>query len=70
MLFLFSLSHLLIWKLDWVHMLNSFGKLTPEVKQGKEKYYDSRIWSMNGSKLHTEIKDIRDKPRFSNKFWI
>lgn len=51
-------------------MLNGFGKLTPEVKQGKEKYYDSRSWSMNGSKLDIEIKDIRDKPRFSNKFWI
>lgn len=51
-------------------MLNGFGKLTPEVKQEKEKYYDSRIWPVNGSKLDIEIKDIRDKPRFSNKFWI
>lgn len=39
-------------------MLNSFEKLTPEVKQGKEKYYYSRMWSMNGSKLDIEIKDI------------
>lgn len=51
-------------------MLNSFGKLTPEVKQGKEKYYDSRMWSMNGSKLDIEIKDIGNKLGFSNKFWI
>lgn len=51
-------------------MLNSFGKLTAEVKQGKEKYYDSRMWSMNGSKLDIEIKDIGNKLRISNKFWI
>ena len=51
-------------------MLNSFGKLNPEVKQGKEKYYDSRMWSTNGSKLDIEIKDIGNKLMFSNKFWI
>lgn len=32
-----------------VHMLNCFGKLTPEIIQVKEKYYDSKMLSRNGS---------------------
>lgn len=51
-------------------MLNGFGNLTPEVKQGKEKYYDNRMWSMNGAELDTEVEDIGNKLRFNNKSWI
>lgn len=51
-------------------MLNSFRKLTPEVEQGKDKYYDSRMWLTNGSKLDIEIKDIGNNGRFSHKFCV